>query len=75
MYPSAPSGLREWWSRHGGGHVPVPPCVPLLQPPAPVALQVGAEVGPPAAGGGRSGSDSGIKPVRKLIWIKVKHEL
>lgn len=31
-----------------------------MQPPAPLALQVGAAVGLLAAGGGRSGSDCGI---------------
>lgn len=33
---------QERRSRHAGGEVSVPPCVPLLQPLAPVALQVGA---------------------------------
>lgn len=51
----AAGGLWEQQGRSAGGDG----SVPLPQPPAPVALQVGAGLGPLAVGGGRSGSDRG----------------
>lgn len=53
--------LWEQQSRSAGGDG----SVPLLQPSAPVALQVSAGVGLLAVRGGRSGRDSGMKPVKK----------
>lgn len=70
MYLSAPSRLQERWDRRAGGDVSVPPCVLLLQPPG-----TRGSAGGCSAGGGRSGSDGRVKPVRKLIWIKVKCKL
>lgn len=77
VYPSAPYGPGERRSRAAGGDVSVSPCIPasLHPPPAPVTLQVSAVVRPLAAGDGRSRNDGGVKPVRKLIWMKVKWKL